>query len=62
LKLTRGLGSIEIPSTYHSNWLDNAAAKFDLNWRPTIGLHEMIDRSFDYQRSDSDPRKIWYPG
>ena len=23
LKATQGLGSIDIPSAYHSNWLDN---------------------------------------
>ena len=34
LKATRGLGSIDIPSAYHSNWLDNTRAKLDLNWRP----------------------------
>jgi hypothetical protein len=34
LKTTGGLGSIEIPSAYHSNWLDNAPAKLDLNGRP----------------------------
>ena len=33
LKATQGLGSIDIPSAYHSIWLDNARAKFDLNWR-----------------------------
>jgi UDP-glucose 4-epimerase len=30
-KATQGLGSIDIPSAYHSNWLNNARAKFDLN-------------------------------
>ncbi len=34
LKATQGLGSIDIPSAYHSNWLDNTRAKLDLNWRP----------------------------
>jgi UDP-glucose 4-epimerase len=31
LKTNQGLGSIDVPSAYHSNWLDNARAKFDLN-------------------------------
>ena len=31
LKTTQGLGSLDIPSAYHSNWLDNARAKLDLN-------------------------------
>ena len=62
LKTTRGIGSISIPSAYFSNWLDNASAKFDLGWRPVVGMRELIDLSFDYQRAESDPRKIWYPG
>ena len=62
LHATRGLGSVRIPSAFHSNWLDNAAAKFDLGWRPTIGLHELIDSAWNYQRHSSDPRKVWYPG
>ena len=37
LKATReGLGSIDIPSAYHSTSLDNTRAKLDLNWRPPI--------------------------
>ena len=38
LKATQGLGSIDIPSAYHSNWLDNTRAKLDLNWRPRYRL------------------------
>jgi UDP-glucose 4-epimerase len=62
LKSTRGLDSITIPSPYHSNWLDNASAKFDLGWRPQVDLAKLIDLAFDYRRSNDDPRKIWYPG
>ncbi len=59
---TRGLGSIRIPSSFHSNWMDNAAARFDLGWRPSVGLRELIDGAWDYTRAKNDPRKIWYPG
>jgi UDP-glucose 4-epimerase len=62
LKASRGLNSIEIPSSFHSNWLDNSAAKFDLGWRPAVDLKQLIDRAFDYRRDANDPRKIWYPG
>lgn len=62
LKSTRGLNAIDIPSQYHSNWMDNSAAKFDLGWRPKIDLRKLIDRAFDYQRPATDKRKIWYPG
>ena len=34
LKATQGLGSIDIPSACHSNWLDNTPAKLDFNERP----------------------------
>jgi nucleoside-diphosphate-sugar epimerase len=62
LKATRGLGSIDIPSAYHSNWLDNARAKFDLNWRPQYDLAKLIDSAWAYKRAPDDPRKVWYPG
>ena len=61
-KTTRGLGSIDIPSAYHSNWLDNARAKFDLNWRPRYDLAKLIDAAWTYKRAPDDPRKVWYPG
>jgi UDP-glucose 4-epimerase len=50
LKATRGLGSIEVPSAYHSNWLDNARAKLDLNWRPRTDLAKLIDAAWTFQR------------
>jgi UDP-glucose 4-epimerase len=62
LKATRGLGSIEVPSAYHSNWLDNARAKLDLNWRPRYHLAKLIDAAWAFQRAPDDPRKVWYPG
>src|ERR1700722_12375795 len=62
LKATRGRGSIDIPSAYHSNWLDNARAKFDLNWRPRYDLAKLITAAWTFQRAPDDPRKVWYPG
>ncbi|MBI2254446.1 MAG: NAD(P)-dependent oxidoreductase [Proteobacteria bacterium] len=62
LKATRGLPSIDIPSQYHSNWLDNARARYELGWRPRYDTLRMIDAAFAYQRSPQDPRKVWYPG
>jgi hypothetical protein len=50
LKATQGLGSIDIPSAYHSNWLDNARAKFDLNWRPRTDIAKLIDAACFYKR------------
>jgi UDP-glucose 4-epimerase len=62
LKATRGLGSIEVPSAYHSNWLDNTRAKLDLNWRPRTDLAKLIDAAWTFHRAPDDPRKVWYPG
>ena len=62
LKKTRGLPSVEIPTPFHSTWLDNAKARFRLGWRPRYDLARLIDSSFDYVRAPDDPRKVWYPG
>jgi nucleoside-diphosphate-sugar epimerase len=62
LKRTRGLNSIDIPSRYHSNWMDNSKAKFQLAWRPAYDVEKLIDSAWEYQRSPDDPRKVWYPG
>ena len=59
---TRGYHTVEIPTQYHSTWLDNAKAKFLLGWRPRYDLKRLIDAAFDYQRAADDPRIIWYPG
>ncbi|MFN8433504.1 MAG: NAD(P)-dependent oxidoreductase [Anaerolineales bacterium] len=59
---TRGFPTVEIKTEFHSTWLDNAKAKFLLNWRPEYDLKKMIDSAFDYVRAKDDPRKVWYPG
>jgi nucleoside-diphosphate-sugar epimerase len=62
LRQTRGLPSIDIPSPWHSTWMDNSKAKFRLGWQPRYDLAKLIDAAWDYRRSPEDPRKIWYPG
>ncbi|MGF1619070.1 MAG: NAD-dependent epimerase/dehydratase family protein [Rhodomicrobiaceae bacterium] len=62
LATSRGLDSVRIDSGFHSNWMDNAKARFLLDWEPQYDMQRLIDEAWDYQRSDSDPRKIWYPG
>ena len=59
---TRGLGSVDIPSQFHSNWMDNSKAKYLLNWRPDYDLELLIDSAWKYERSKNDPRIVWYPG
>ena len=62
LKKTRGLDSIDVPSRYHSNWMDNSRAKFELGWRPQYDLQRLIDSAWTYTRAADDPRVVWYPG
>ena len=62
LNESRGLPSVEVSTPYHSTWLDNAKAKFLLDWKPKYDLKRLIDEAWNYKRSPDDPRKIWYPG
>ena len=62
LKQTRSLPTVEIPTSFHSTWLDNSKAKFLLNWRAQYNLQRMIDSAWEYQRAADDPRIVWYPG
>jgi nucleoside-diphosphate-sugar epimerase len=62
LHQTRGLPSVEVATPFRSTWLDNAKAKFLLDWRPRFDLKRLIDEAWSYRRSESDPRKVWYPG
>jgi nucleoside-diphosphate-sugar epimerase len=62
LRATRGLDSIDIPSDYHSNWLDNSRAKYSLDWRPRFGLPKLIEAAWTYRRAADDPRKVSYAG
>jgi nucleoside-diphosphate-sugar epimerase len=62
LAATRGLPSIDIPSGFHSTWLDNRRARLELGWRPQVDLARLIDAAWDYRRSADDARRVWYPG
>ncbi len=62
LRETRGMPSVEIKTPYWSTWLDNSKAKFLLGWKPRFDLKRLIDEAWFYQRSETDPRTVWYPG
>ena len=62
LRETRGMPAVEIKTPYWSTWLDNSKAKFLLGWRPEFDLAKLVDEAWSYQRSQDDPRVIWYPG
>jgi nucleoside-diphosphate-sugar epimerase len=59
---TRRMPSIDIKTAYYSTWLDNNKAKFLLGWRPRFDLTRLIEDAWSYQRSETDPRHVWYPG
>lgn len=62
LRRTRGLRSVDIPSRFHSNWMDNSKAKYFLDWKPDYDLEKLIDSAWAYERPRNDPRIVWYPG
>lgn len=62
LMQSQNLRSIDIPSNYHSNWMDNSKAKRELDWRPRYDLKKLIDTSWSYKRAANDPREVRYPG
>jgi UDP-glucose 4-epimerase len=62
LASTRGWPSIDIPSRFHSTWLDNRRARLELGWRPAYDLPRLVEAALSYERAADDPRQIWYPG
>lgn len=62
LKQSRGLPSIDIPSQFHSNWMDNNKAKYFLDWRPQYDMENLVDSAWEYIRPENEPRTVWYPG
>ena len=52
----------KLPSNYHSSWMVNSRAKFELEWRSRYDLARLIDAAWTYRRPPDDPRKVWYPG
>ncbi len=59
---TRNLPSVDVPSDFVSNWLDNSRARAELGWRPRYDLARLVDDAWAYRRPADDPRKVWYPG
>jgi len=62
LHATRGLPSVDLKAPYRSTWLDNSKAKFLLGWRPSVDMPLLVENAWTFQRTSSDPRKVWYPG
>jgi len=62
LHATRGLPSVDLKTPYRSTWLDNSKAKFLLGWRPNVDMPLLVENAWTFQRTASDPRKVWYPG
>ncbi|WP_417689054.1 NAD-dependent epimerase/dehydratase family protein [Roseibium sp.] len=62
LAVSRGCAVADIPTPFHSNWLDNSKARHLLGWAPEVDLEALVDRAWDYRRDAKDPRTVWYPG
>ena len=62
LARTRNLASVNIPSPFHSNWLDNSKARHLLGWEPEYDAIRLVEAAYAYQRAADDPRKVWYVG
>jgi len=62
LNSSRGLGSVTVPTPYHSTWYDIARAKSELGYRPAFDMARLADSAFGYERAANDPRRVWYPG
>lgn len=62
LARTRDLPSVDVPTGFHSTWLDNTKAKFDLGWRPVYDLERLVEEAWSYERGPDEPRVIYYPG
>jgi len=57
-----GLPAIPLRSDFHSTWLSNARARFELNWRPAYDTRRLVTESRAFSRAPDDPRGVWYPG
>lgn len=57
-----GLPAIPLRSSYHSTWLSNARARFELDWQPAYDTRRLITESWAYTRAPEDTRRVWYPG
>ncbi|GAB2187825.1 NAD-dependent epimerase/dehydratase family protein [Roseibium sp. LAB1] len=62
LAAARSYKIAKIPTSLHSNWLDNSKARQMLDWEPSVDLEALVEGAWNYRRDVKDPRKIWYPG
>lgn len=56
------LKGLDVPTPFHSNWLDNTKARKVLGWKPSVDLKELVERAWKYRREEGDTRIVWYPG
>jgi len=62
IKSSRGLPSVDVPSKFYSNWMDNNKAKYFLGWRPEYDMKKLVNSAWEYNRPENEPRTVWYPG
>ena len=57
-----GHGSVEIPTPFHSVWIDNTKARQMLNWSPRFNTQSLIEAAWEFLPSKGSRREIVYPG
>jgi len=62
LQRERGMQPAIISTPFYSNVLCNSKARQILRWRQRFGLEELVSAAFEFDRSNDEPRRVWYPG
>lgn len=62
IKRRFGQDWVEVPTPYHSVWIDNAKARQHLGWRPQFDTARLIDAAWSFERPADAPRMVLYPG
>lgn len=57
-----GHDSVEIPTPFHSVWMDNTKARQLLNWSPKSDTRSLIDAAWAFRPAKGSRREIVYPG
>lgn len=57
-----GHESVEIPTPFHSVWMDNTKARQMLNWSPKFNTQSLVDAAWAFQRASGSRRELVYAG
>lgn len=57
-----GHEAVEIPTPFHSVWIDNMKARQLLNWSPKLNTQSLVDAAWAFQPANGSRREVVYPG